>query len=189
MSSNNPKNRAQPYRQHWVNKYERFETRYQLISIICLVQANHASQAGRCHYSAIHDVKRHDRHHRFGDMYIVSVPSESWDTDGQNFQAMSSSLVSALHCDLEAAMATISMNQCWWMLLRMEDAAAWWVSILLCVWIDVASNYSQALFIGSTTIAEYQGYSLTKVSSPEIVEHDRDRWSIAKPPKVRFDKP
>ena len=84
MFPNNPKDRVQPYRQHWVSKDEGFETRYQVISIHLLLQANRASQAARCHYSALHGVKKHDRRHRFGTMYIVSVQAGSWDTDERN---------------------------------------------------------------------------------------------------------
>jgi hypothetical protein len=56
-----------------INKDERLETRYELIFIHLLLQVNHASQAARCHYSALHGVKKRDRRRRFGTMYIVSV--------------------------------------------------------------------------------------------------------------------
>ncbi|CAI7672335.1 unnamed protein product [Penicillium palitans] len=81
-----------------------------LISIHLLLQANRASQAGRCHYSALHGVKKHDLRRRFGTMYVVSVQPGSWDTDERKIHATSSLLVSALHRDLEAAIAITSMN-------------------------------------------------------------------------------
>jgi hypothetical protein len=88
MVSNNP------------NKDERFETRYELIFIRHLPQADHASQAARCHYSATHGVKRLDRYRRFRTIYIVSIQLGSRDTDERNIYATSGSLAYALYRDL-----------------------------------------------------------------------------------------